>query len=451
VISSNKHAPATAKSNVQIAKVIERVKQNPPIENASGEMPGNDKPEEQKISATIPKALPGVDYSASEKDQTTHSNKEPKTNEPQIQIKPFPPPGTSTEQKIDVKDIQNLFEVGLKSQSGSWEDAKERFEAICKRGEDPRLYYAWGIVCLYRNRNEEALNAFQKSTQTDRLVYLPAWQILARTQALKGQYNETLETLVRLARVLEQDAKWPDEQSRIECASWCGWMMAFFQAIGKKSEKIKTAAAQCNMEILSILSGKRRMSYEDGVKYAMDQPPIVAINAHHTTMSPYIERQLAEQDKKLKNVQDKKDKLKHKAQKDEEEYKNGKDQIEKKGAELETTYKNLTSQCDALQKNIPQLEQQRSNVKSQWDISHANNLAVQNIQLTNAINTQQAFLSTAQKQADQVKRQGLDLVKARDLLTVQYQQTSQQSLAQIEQLEKLVNSIEDKIKKLKNT
>ena len=73
------------------------------------------------------------------------------------ELEPPSLPGTIAEQKEYLKNIQNLLDVGLKPRPGSWEKAKGLYEATLKRGDDPRLHYAWAMACLKSMKNEEAL------------------------------------------------------------------------------------------------------------------------------------------------------------------------------------------------------------------------------------------------------------------------------------------------------
>ncbi len=74
-------------------------------------------------------------------------------------VAPPPLPVSLADQPSYVEDMRHLLEVGLDLRNGDLESAKRYFDANICRGEDPRLCYAWALVCLKRLQYDQALEA----------------------------------------------------------------------------------------------------------------------------------------------------------------------------------------------------------------------------------------------------------------------------------------------------
>ena len=101
-----------------------------------------------------------------------------------------------TSQAEYLKELRVLLEKGLGSGGHDLKMAKQHFEAaqqLCST--DPRLHYAWGLVCLKHSRDDEAIGEFQLAAKSSPDSYLPAWPVLVRTHTARKDYASASQAL----------------------------------------------------------------------------------------------------------------------------------------------------------------------------------------------------------------------------------------------------------------
>jgi hypothetical protein len=356
-------------------------------------------------------------------------------------VAPPPLPVGPADQAAYLEDFRRLLDVGFDLRSGSFETARQHFDANLARGEDPRLYYAWALVCLKRLKNDQALETLRAAVGDKRFFFPPAWQMFIRAEVAKYRFSAALQSQVELARVIEaSSAEWPDEDAKNQCAGWNGRMTAYLQTAGTLPSALKENALKADADILAILSGPRRAAYENGkatlsetaTTPSQDAPPGLA-----DRRIPAKQRQAEQLAEQRDSLQDKKDKLTVDATKTKEGFAKKMTDLQTQLSQLETTYNNLGTQCQALATTISQDDQQRQQCKSEQvfysKLSHDSDavqksimLSQQIVQLTWTINNLRAQYTILANRAAQVKRQAAMLIVTRNQLAAEFQQGTQQ-------------------------
>jgi hypothetical protein len=349
-------------------------------------------------------------------------------------VAPPPLPVSLADQPSYVEDMRHLLEVGLDLRNGDLETAKRYFDANICRGEDPRLCYAWALVCLKRLRYDQALEALHSAMDERRFFFPPAWQTFIRSQVARHQFPAALQAQVELARRIEKSSTgWPDEDLKNQCAGWNGRMMAYLQTVGVMPPSLREAATKADADILAILHGPRREAYENGKGTLSEKPSKASPPDEHDI--PAAQRQAEQLAGQRDYLQDKKEKLTVDAGKAKEGFEQKMSDLQQQLSQLDTVYTNLCTQGQVLASTISQAEQQRQQWRAEQSVYNARKdsdaqqrsaiLAQQIFQITATLSVLRGQYTILAQQAAQVKRQAAVLLMTRNQFAATYQQGKQ--------------------------
>jgi tetratricopeptide (TPR) repeat protein len=109
-------------------------------------------------------------------------------------------------------EIQASFDEGMNLlETGDYEDALKVFEKLLKEGESAEVYYNIGYIKTAKGEYREAIEAFRKATQLDRLFAKAyegmgrAYKALGRTKEAEACLNQAAE--IYLSSEKEEDAE----------------------------------------------------------------------------------------------------------------------------------------------------------------------------------------------------------------------------------------------------
>ena len=98
-----------------------------------------------------------------------------------------------------------LLDKGLGSGSHDLKAAKLHFDAAQRLSiADPRLHYAWGLVCLKHSRDDDAIREFRLAARSSPSSYPSAWPVLVRTHAARKDYTSACQALIDWARTVDE-------------------------------------------------------------------------------------------------------------------------------------------------------------------------------------------------------------------------------------------------------
>lgn len=280
---------------------------------------------------------------------------------PPATVAPAPPPSSGN--AAFFAELRLLLDAGSGQQAGGFKLAEERFASARRLCDsDPRLYYAFGLVCLKHLKYELAAENFEQAAAKKEFLLLPAWQAIIWLRLQKKDFDVGLQRLVQLAQLLERSqAAWPDARDRLECASWIGRVSGFVLEPGTEVGRVRTIAAGRDAEIRALLSEPHRAAYAEGKRQVSEQ---------YATLLDWSE-QKQEQDKKKREqqqegtkdqlteekerVQDKKEKLDMTADKWKEWIDAQTAECDRQLKALEGDYNRLSTQGQALSTSMQRL------------------------------------------------------------------------------------------------
>lgn len=357
-------------------------------------------------------------------------------------VAPPPLPVSLADQPIYVEDVRHLLDVGLDLRNGDLETAKQCFDRNLSRGEDPRLCYAWALVCLKRLRYDQALEALHSAMDERHFFFPPAWQTLIRSQVARHQFPAALQAQVELARRIEKSStEWPDEDLKSQCAGWNGRMTAYLQTVGVMPSSLREAATKADADIFAVLHGPRREAYENG-RGTLSEKVSKASSAGQDAPPGRAERNIRATQRQAEQLagqrdylQDKKETLTVDAGKAKEGFEQKMSDLQQQLSQLDTAYTNLCTQGQALASTISQAEQQRQQWRAEQSVYNARKdsdaqqrsaiLAQQIFQITATLSVLRGQYTMLDKQAAQVKRQAAVLLVTRNQFVATYQQGKQ--------------------------
>ncbi len=165
-----------------------------------------------------------------------------------------------------------LLGSGL-DRGGSWEKAQiERQRTLPADLADPRLEFAWALVCLRWAKYDQAEESLIKATRAEAKPYWPAWRNLVRLEAAREDYPDALRQAGWLARALAGVA---DDSDSEEVANWLGRMLAFLELAAQRSDDFAAEVARYDGKIRDILDGRRLAEYEQG-RLSLSEPKAAA-------------------------------------------------------------------------------------------------------------------------------------------------------------------------------
>jgi tetratricopeptide (TPR) repeat protein len=109
--------------------------------------------------------------------------------------------GTEQEDAPEVVQAQQKLDEGLKLvESSEYESALEVFENLVEKGESAEVYYNIGYIKTSQGRYGEAIVAFRKATQLDRL-FAKAFEAMGRAYQRLGRKKEAEAALQKAADI----------------------------------------------------------------------------------------------------------------------------------------------------------------------------------------------------------------------------------------------------------
>ena len=188
------------------------------------------------------------------------------------------------------QEVQELLKAGLHAGHPDLDAARRHYRAaraLCP--SDPRLYHACGLVLLTLSKNDEALVQFRLAVGQTGPFYPAAWQSLVRLQAATGRYSETSDSLLSLAKTLEQPAtSLPRQATKEDCAEWMGRMMTYLQLLDAQQQAAKDAASKADTQIRALLAAQRRTAYESGKRKLLPGAAAVPAVCPSLAISPRV-------------------------------------------------------------------------------------------------------------------------------------------------------------------
>ena len=135
--------------------------------------------------------------------------------------------------------------------------------------DDPRAAYALGVALLKHDKLKEALEQFQAAARSAKGTFLPGIEAVAWVHMQRNEPGPALAGLRELARKIEQtDESWPAAHDREHSAEWLGRFAAYLNGPGSSPER-KAQAAEFSGEIEKLLTGARKLAFEQGQKAAL--------------------------------------------------------------------------------------------------------------------------------------------------------------------------------------
>ena len=186
---------------------------------------------------------------------------------------------------------------------------------------DPRPDYAWGLVCLKRQANDDARQALATALQQPAALGPAGCQAAIRVLVQQGQYDQTLDALAAYGRALGQPKLLPlGVEQRQQSAAWLGRMMAYLAlptvCPAKLRERLtateQALAASLGGELQPVyLQGKRQLTADvqkeqeaQGLKAeAKDEKEVEKAEAKAVREAVLKERRVEETEKHDKRVQ----------------------------------------------------------------------------------------------------------------------------------------------------
>ena len=134
-----------------------------------------------------------------------------------------------------------------------------------------------GTVCLKHSRDNEAIGQLQLAAQWSPDSYLPAWPVLVRTHTARKDYASASRALSEWAQAIEKaKADRSDEESKDDAAR-VGQTMHQLLVLGETKSVANDSLAECNSDILVLLTGSRREAYETGKRNAQREDTAAAL------------------------------------------------------------------------------------------------------------------------------------------------------------------------------
>lgn len=171
------------------------------------------------------------------------------------------------------KQFRDLLNEGWNRRQRNLETASRKFEAARSlHADDPRLYYAYGLVLCQHDKPDEAFQQFAQASKKASYPYLPAWRALVWWRVEEGNSQAALDVLKQLANQIEEsDSVWPDDFAKHNTAKWIGRMLGFLQGPGAKSSDVAELVKRKAESIREILSANRAAAFDNGVGLVQKQ------------------------------------------------------------------------------------------------------------------------------------------------------------------------------------
>jgi hypothetical protein len=277
----------------------------------------------------------------------------------------FPPLASDNpaDRQLYLGSVRQMLEVGLQEGEDKFMAAQRHYETAKQLSQkDPRLFDAWSLVCLRHGRPLEAERQAERAVQLmDQ--YLPPWQTLARAQLLQRRFPSALQTLTRLARVLELTDKRALCQSEKEnSATWVGRAVAVAEQHGESSTAVKQSVAREKARLLATWSSSLRAAYEQGRQEANAWYQATADEREQLRRTQQDQQLSREQGKlagvaeRQEQVQDEKIRNQQKAKELKESLDAQTKQFQDRYNQLETSYAQLQVQEEILRSQIGEAE-----------------------------------------------------------------------------------------------
>jgi len=152
-----------------------------------------------------------------------------------------------------ISDAEAEFEIGMQYiESNNWENALNIFEQLTEKGESPEVYYNIGYIKTAQGEYEEAIIAFQKATQLDRL-FAKAFEEMGRAYKAIGQNDKAQESFQKAADIYIGKEKMQEaEEVLYEILQISPDSVNVFNSLGvlyRKKGDLKTALSQYNKAV----------------------------------------------------------------------------------------------------------------------------------------------------------------------------------------------------------
>jgi hypothetical protein len=128
------------------------------------------------------------------------------------------------------QDLRTMLALGMKSKDPSaLEQSRQKFDAAKRRcSDDPRLYYAFGLVLLEHGQMKGAREEFLSAGRTGDGLFLPGWQAAVWVRLAENDPNAGASILFDLVgRLAQISGPAPTPEAKARCAAWIGRTVGF--------------------------------------------------------------------------------------------------------------------------------------------------------------------------------------------------------------------------------
>lgn len=143
--------------------------------------------------------------------------------------------------------------------------AQSHFDTARKlHGDDPRLYYAYGLLLWKNQEREPGIAQFETAAKTGKNKFLPALQAAAWCRIWQRDVNRGGVHLVTLAKTLaEPTGEHPSAEQKKRAADWLGQTVGYLSGAGRTPANTD-AVVRLEQTIDSLISGPSQNAYERG-------------------------------------------------------------------------------------------------------------------------------------------------------------------------------------------
>ncbi len=168
------------------------------------------------------------------------------------------------------------------------DSARPQYEyAFTLCDNDPRLPYAWGLVCLKNDKLTESQKQFECATGHAGGGYLPAWQALARTQILRGKLNLAIDTLSQFSRVMEVSKNHAlSEAGKEHYVDWLGRAVLLLKQNARNSRTLEESVEKADARFSAMFHASLRAAYDSGKVQVAQWYLEAALDAEQRPASP---------------------------------------------------------------------------------------------------------------------------------------------------------------------
>ncbi len=322
---------------------------------------------------------------------------------------------------------------------------------------DPMLYYTLGLIKHKQLKYDEAIENYQLAAQKSAYPYLPAWRAIVRFHVGRKKYQQGLKDLTTLAILLEKDSPYLTNDEKDSCANWMGRMVGFLEGPASKTLASQHQTKSSIQDIENRLTASRLESYQAGKQ--------LSLNQYHGLSGEIDTKQKEAQGKKLLQQRENEIAKERLKQEKKQLIKDAKDLQKKATNQVQALdrqiaphvqrYEKLAAQMGLISIAMVQLQSETANLQEQYEqVKNDSNQKLANIYLQRIAASQRQLFSNTQAynnynlQAIKAKKSADLLYQKRQAVISAFQQQTGKALMQSNSIDKSMNKMRAKDKKL---